>query len=138
MTNLFMPYGRSTNKYIAIWLLIFSPLVFAGENVFTEKESFAQEYAQLGLLLEKVQDKQTARLYKPKIIKELDRIRSSVGIQSDYKNLSPIEKKIFVKKFQNNNLHCGYVTKVVDERNRLLLNKEVKNELGDLLDQLLQ
>ena len=129
---------RSTKKYLATLLLVFSPLVFAGENVITDKESFAQEYAQLGLLLEKVQDKQTARLYKPKIIKELNRIKSSVGEQSDFENLSPIEKKIFVKKFQNNNLHCGYVTKVVDERNRLLLNKEAKNELGDLLDQLLQ
>ncbi len=119
-------------------LLVFSTLVFAGENIITDKESFAQEYAQLGLLLEKVQDKQTARLYKPQIIKELSRIKSSVGEQSDFENLSPIEKKIFVKKFQNNNLHCGYVTKVVDERNRLLLNKEAKNELGDLLDQLLQ
>ena len=129
---------RSAKNYLATLLLFFSPLVFAGENVITDKESFAQEYAQLGLLLEKVQDKQTARLYKPKIIKELNRIKSSVGEQSDFENLSPIEKKIFVKKFQNNNLHCGYVTKVVDERNRLLLNKEAKNELGDLLDQLLQ
>ena len=133
-----MLHGRSTKRYLAIWLLVFSPLVFAGENVITDKESFAQEYAQLGLLLEKVQDKQTARLYKPQIIKELNRIKSSVGEQSDFENLSPIEKKIFVKKFQNNNLHCGYVTKVVDERNRLLLNKEAKNELGSLLDQLLQ
>ncbi|MDH3608280.1 MAG: hypothetical protein OEQ24_03425 [Gammaproteobacteria bacterium] len=129
---------RSTKKYLATLLLVFSPLVFAGENIITDKESFAQEYAQLGLLLEKVQDKQTARLYKPQIIKELSRIKSSVGEQSDFENLSPIEKKIFVKKFQNNNLHCGYVTKVVDERNRLLLNKEAKSELGDLLDQLLQ
>jgi len=133
-----MPHGRSLKKYLASWLLVFSPLVFAGENVITDKESFAQEYAQLGLLLEKVQDKQTARHYKPQIIKELNRIKSSVGEQSDFENLSPIEKKIFVKKFQNNNLHCGYVTKVVDERNRLLLNKEAKNELGGLLDQLLQ
>lgn len=133
-----MLHGRSTRRYLAIWLLVFSPLVFAGENVITDKVSFAQEYAQLGLLLEKVQDKQTARLYKPQIIKELNRIKSSVGEQSDFENLSPIEKKIFVKKFQNNNLHCGYVTKVVDERNRLLLNKEAKNELGSLLDQLLQ
>jgi len=133
-----MLHGRSTRRYLAIWLLVFSPLVFAGENVITDKASFAQEYAQLGLLLEKVQDKQTARLYKPQIIKELNRIKSSVGEQSDFENLSPIEKKIFVKKFQNNNLHCGYVTKVVDERNRLLLNKEAKNELGSLLDQLLQ
>jgi len=117
---------------------VFSSLSFAGENIITDKESFAQEYAQLGLLLEKVQDKQTARLYKPQIIKELGRIKSSVGEQSNFESLSPLEKKLFVKKFQNNNLHCGYVTKVANERNRLLLNKEAKNELGGLLDQLLQ
>lgn len=133
-----MLFGRSTSKYLAIWLLVSSPSVFAGENVITDKQSFAQEYAQLGLLLEKVQDRKTAKLYKPQIIKELIRIKSSVGQQSDFENLSPIEKKLFVKKFQNNNLHCGYVTKVIVEQNRLLLNKEAKNELGDLLNQLLQ
>lgn len=117
---------------------MFTSLSFAGENVITDKESFAQEYAQLGLLLEKIQDKHTARLYKPQVIKELDRIKSSVGEQSDFETLSSIEKKLFVKKFQNNNLHCGYVTKVANERNRLLLNIEAKNELGELLDQLLE
>ena len=124
--------------YLVALLLVLPSVTYSGENLISDKESFAQEYAQLGLLLEKIQDKQTARLYKPQIIKELDRIKTSVGQQSDFENLSPIEKKIFVKKFQNNNLHCGYVTKVVDERNRLLLNKEAKNELGGLLDQLLQ
>ena len=116
---------------------MFSSLVIAGENISTDKESFAQEYAQLGVLLEKVQDKQTARLYKSQIIQELDRIKSSVGEQSNYEALSPEEKRLFIKKFQNNNLHCGYVTKVIDERNRLLLNKEAKSELGALLDELL-
>jgi len=124
--------------YLVALLLVLPSVTYSGENLISDKESFAQEYAQLGLLLEKIQDKQTAKLYKPQIIKELDRIKTSVGQQSDFENLSPIEKKIFVKKFQNNNLHCGYVTKVVDERNRLLLNKEAKNELGGLLDQLLQ
>ena len=111
--------------------------MLAGENIVTDKESFAQEYAQLGLLLEKIQDEKTARFYKPQVIKELDRIRLSVGEQSNYEALSPEERKLFIKKFQNNNLHCGYVTKVANERNRLLLNKEAKNELGELLDQLL-
>lgn len=128
---------RFIKYYLLVLLVLFSPHMFAGENIATDKESFALEYAQLGVLLEKVQDKETAQLYKPLIIVELDRIQSSVGKQSDYESLSPLEKKLFVKKFQNNNLHCGYVTKVMDERNRLLLNKEAKNELGDLLDRLL-
>lgn len=113
-----------------------SAALVAGENVITDKQSFAQEYDELGQILEKIQDKESAILYKPEIIQELDRIKSSVGKQSDYESLSDKEKKIFVKKFQNNNLHCGYVTKVLVERNRLLLNKEAKAELGDLLNQL--
>lgn len=131
-------------RYIKIFIasiflaLFYASVVHAGENIETDKESFAKEYAQLGVLLEKVQDKQTAIDYKPEIIKELDRIKLSIGKQSDFERLSPIEKKLFVKKFQNNNLHCGYVTKVINEKNRLLLNKEAKNELGGLLDQLLQ
>lgn len=131
-------------RYIKIFIasiflaLFYASVVHTGETIETDKESFAKEYAQLGVLLEKVQDKQTAIDYKPEIIKELDRIKLSIGKQSDFERLSPIEKKLFVKKFQNNNLHCGYVTKVINEKNRLLLNKEAKNELGGLLDQLLQ
>jgi len=131
-------------KLIGIYLYIFSQALFfvpassAGEIIATDKESFAQEYQQLGLLLEKIHNKETAVIYKPKIVSELARIQLSIGKQSDFDSLSTIEKKLFVKKFQNNNLHCGYVTKVLDERNRLLLNKEAKNELGELLDQLIQ
>ncbi len=126
------------NFIFIIQMLFFVPVSIAGEIIPTDKESFAQEYEYLGVLLEKVQDKATARLYKPKIINELERIQSSVGRYSDFESLSPFDKKIFVSKFQNNNLHCGYVTKVIDERRRLLLNKEAKNELGSILDQLIQ
>ena len=124
-------------KYIPVLLLVLPSLVVAGERIATDQESFAQEYAQLGLILEKIQDETTARLYKPQVIKELDRIRLSVGEHGDYETLSPQEKKLFIKKFQNNNRHCGYVTKVANERNRLLLNKGAKNEMGELLDRLL-
>lgn len=132
-----------TKFFSLCWLFIiqaffFISVSFAGEIIPTEKESFAQEYAYLGVLLEKVHNKETAKVYKPQIITELTRIQSSIGKQSDYESLSPLEKKLFVSKFQNNNLHCGYVTKVMDERNRILLNKEAKNELGDILDQLIQ
>lgn len=121
-----------------IQTLFFVPVIYAGEIVPTNKESFAQEYEYLGVLLEKVQNKKTAILYKPQIMDELARIQSSVGKYNDFESLSPFDKKIFVSKFQNNNLHCGYVTKVMNERRRLLLNKEAKNELGSILDQLIQ
>ena len=135
-----MSYVKSIAVYLYIFLqaLFFVPASSAGEIIATDKESFAQEYQHLGQLLEKIHNKETAIIYKPEIINELARIQSSIGKQSDFDSLSPIEKKIFVKKFQNNNLHCGYVTKVLDERNRLLINKEAKNELGELLNQLIQ
>jgi len=134
-----MAYRKIIKNILFVGLVLnISVVVYAGENITTDKDSFAKEYARLGLLLEKVHDKQTAIRYKPKIKSELDRIKAVTGKFSNYESLSSVEKKIFVKKFQNNNLHCGYVTKVADERNRLLLNKEAKNELGSLLDQLLQ
>lgn len=128
---------RDITKYSLILFLVFSSFVAARENANTSKESFAQEYAKLGLILEKIQDQETARLYKSEVIKELDRIRLSVDEFSNYESLSPEKKKLFVSKFQNNNLHCGYVTKVANERNRLLLNKSIKNEMGNVLDRLL-
>ena len=126
-------------RYLLVFplLLNFAAVAFAGAVISADKESFAKEYVQLGMLLEKVQDKQTAIEYKPQIIKELERIKLANEKYSDFYSLSVLEKKLFVKKFQNNNLHCGYVTKVAEERNRLLLNEEAKNELGELLDQLL-
>jgi len=134
---------KQLKTYAVCWVLITQVLFFmsvslAGEIIATDKESFAQEYEYLGVLLEKVRNKETAIVYKPQIITELARIQSSIGKQSDFESLSPLEKKVFVSKFQNNNLHCGYVTKVMDERNRLLLNKEAKNELGEILDQLIR
>ena len=132
--NKYLPF----NFALIVLLILTMTTAYAGENIATEKESFAQEYDQLGQLLEKIQDKETAIIYKPEIIKEIDRIKNSIGKQSDFDSLSENDKKIFIKKFQNNNLHCGYVTKVMNERNRLLLNKEAKAELGTLLDQLLQ
>ena len=123
--------------FIFLLLLNFAAVAFAGEIISTDKESFAKEYAKLGMLLEKVQDKQTAIEYKPQIVKELERIKLATGNINDFDSLSELDKKLFVKKFQNNNLHCGYVTKVAEERNRLLLNEEAKNELSELLDQLL-
>ena len=128
---------RDLTKYSLILFLVFSSFVAARENANTSKESFAQEYAKLGLILEKIQDQETARLYKSEVIKELDRIRLSVDEFRNYESLSPEKKKLFVSKFQNNNLHCGYVTKVANERNRLLLNKSIKNEMGNVLDRLL-
>ena len=134
-----MSNRNNLKRYLLVFLisLNFTAVVFAGEIISTDKESFAKEYAQLGMLLEKVQDKQTAIEYKPQIAKELERIKLATGKTSNFDSLSELEKKLFVKKFQNNNRHCGYVTKVAQERNRLLLNEEAKDELGELLDQLL-
>ena len=135
-----MQRGKQIYFFLTLILLLIVAVTPAqtGENIATEKESFAQEYDQLGQLLEKIQDKETAIMYKPEIIREINRIKNSIGKQNNFDSLSEEDKKLFIKKFQNNNLHCGYVTKVMNERNRLLLNKEAKAELGPLLDQLLQ
>ena len=123
--------------FLLTWF--FASSLFAGENVSSNGESFAREYAILGSLLEKVQNKKTARLYRPQIEKELARLKSNqISGQEAFESLSPLEQKIFIKKYQNNHFHCGAVTKVMNERNRLLLNSWAHEELGSLLDELLQ
>ena len=127
-------------KTINLILIVFiSHSLYAGENISSDKDSFAKEYARLGELLEKIDNRQTAIEYKPLIEEELNRINltQSSG-QESFKLLSEDEKKKFIKKYQNNHNHCGEVTKVMNERNRLLLNQEVREELGVLLENLLQ
>lgn len=117
--------------------LFFSMGVNAGEYENGKWKSFAQEYAHLGVLLEKVQDQQSAVKYKSQIAIELDKLKLSQSGGGDQFSLLPEnEKKIFIKKFQNNHFHCDEVTKVMEERNRLLLHPETREVLGALLDSL--
>ncbi|MCZ6564622.1 MAG: hypothetical protein O6852_00580 [Gammaproteobacteria bacterium] len=119
---------------LIIITLFLSMGVNAGGYADGKGKSFAQEYAYLGILLEKVHDQQSAVKYKSKIAIELDKLKLSQPSGGDqFASLSEDEKKIFIKKFQNNHFHCGEVTKVMDERNRLLLNPATREVLGALL-----
>jgi hypothetical protein len=118
-------------------LLVFILPVFAGETHSTDRESFAKEYATLKALLQKVRSKDSAKLYKPQIEQELDRLRSSqISGSEEFTSLSKNEKKEFIKKFQNNQFHCGEVTQVMEERRRILLNPELNEILGSLVQKI--
>ena len=46
------------------------------------------------------------------------------------------QQELFVKKFQNNRYHCGEVTQVMQERQRILLHPDLSDILRDLLNQI--
>ena len=99
-----------------------------------DDSSFAEEYSYLGKLLANVSDRNSAMLYKPAISKELNRLKSSqINGEKQFASLSDAEKKQFIQKFQNNRIHCGNVTKVMQERRRILLDPETRVELGTVL-----
>ena len=122
--------------FISVLLLYFSAAcVFAGGNIIGEGESFAQEYATLNLLLKKVQSRESALLYKYNISKELERIKSSqISGGKVFSTLSDKQQQAFIKKFQNNKFHCGEVTQVMEERNRILLNPELNEVLSSVIN----
>lgn len=115
--------------YILVVVYLFPTSVLAADSA-----SFAQEYFYLGKLLSSVTDRNSAILYKPAISKELNRLKASqVNGGEQFELLSEAEKKRFINKFQNNRNYCGYVTKVMQERRRILLNPETKVELETVL-----
>ena len=108
--------------------------VTAGERVTEAGESFAQEYAHLSNLLQKVQSRESAEFYKSQIAAELDRLRSSqFSGEQNFDALSYEQQQQFIKKFQNNQYHCGNVTKVMDERRRILLDPDLSQVLSPII-----
>lgn len=108
--------------------------VNAGEQWVGDGESFAQEYSTLRHLLQQVQSKESALIYKSEISKELDRLRSSqISGGQAFATLSVEDKKLFIKKFQNNQFHCGEVTQVMEERRRILLDPELSEILSSVV-----
>ena len=117
---------------ILIWVTIF--YLFSMSAFAQDDSSFAEEYSYLGKLLANVSDRNSAMLYKPAISKELNRLKSSqINGEEQFASLSDAEKKQFIQKFQNNRIHCGNVTKVMQERRRILLDPETRVELGTVL-----
>lgn len=115
--------------YILVVVYLFSSSILADDSV-----SFAQEYSHLSKLLSNVTNRYSAILYKPAISKELNRLKASqINSGEQFELLSEAEQKRFINQFQNNRNHCGYVTKVMQERRRILLNPETKVELETVL-----
>lgn len=97
-------------------------------------QSFAQHYSELAELLSKVKDKQTALHYRPEIQQQIDRLANSQSSgEAKFNQMSKPEQKLFIKRFQNNRYHCGAVTQVMQERQRILLDPELAESLQDLL-----
>ena len=83
-------------------------------------------------LLEKVKDQNSAKKYKTEIKNEVSKLKESqVSGGESFALLSDKEKKVFIQKFQNNRNHCGNVTRVMQERNRILLNPEMPQPVLD-------
>ncbi len=122
-------------KIIIIYLnILFVLPLYAGENIVTDRESFAKEYATLKSLLQKVKTKELAILYKPQIQQELDRLKSSqISGGEEFSRLSEHEQQVFIKKYQNNHFHCGEVTQVMKERRRILLDPHLFKIIGPLV-----
>jgi len=117
-----------------ILMLSLTNLVFANPQFIDTEKSFAEEYKNLRILLEKVTDPISAQKYKPVIEEEIQRLRQTQHSGGDFFNsLTNTEKKLFVKRFQQNRFHCGEVTQVMQERRRILFSPKLSLILADTL-----
>ena len=129
------------SKFVVIVMLIliyegFSHFAFAGLFP-NEDQSFAQQYGKLAELLMEVKDRDTALMFKPAIQEQIEFLQANqISGEKAFSQMSEEEQTLFVKRFQNNRYHCGGVTQVMQERQRILLNPEMANVLGDLLEQI--
>ena len=97
-------------------------------------QSYAEEYRNLRLLLEKVQDTDSALHYKAAIEKEIQTLnQSQVAGRKQFHLLSNDEKKLFIKRFQQNRFHCGEVTQVMVEKRRILFKPSLSKILAETL-----
>ena len=102
-----------------------------------DEQSFALEYKELRILLQKVNNKQTAEKYKSAIERQILYLqRNQLKGEGTFESLPESQQQLFVKKFQNNRFHCGEVTQVMAERQRILLHPDLAKILRDLLDQI--
>jgi hypothetical protein len=97
-------------------------------------QSFAQQYSELANLLSRVENRQSALDYRSKIQQQIDMLANSQSSGEDkFNQMSKQEQRLFIKRFQNNRYHCGAVTQVMQERQRILLDPELAELLQDLL-----
>lgn len=122
-------------KIFSLFLLLVIFNVSTAATLLAPSElSYAEEYKQLRILLEKVKDVDTALRYKQAIEKEIQQLNQSQVSGSDqFALLSNKEKELFVKRFQRNRFHCGEVTQVMVEKRRILFDPKLFNILADTL-----
>ena len=127
--------------FFAIIMIALTNLLVAGKVnshlLENSKASFAQEYKELRILLQNVTDEQTAIAHKSAIQEQINKLKlnQAAGEQS-FAAMSELEQKLFIKKFQNNRYHCGEVTQVMEERQRILLHPDLSAILRDVLNQI--
>ncbi len=101
------------------------------------KSSFALEYRELRILLQKVNTEQAAKTYRSAIQEQISRLqKNQASGEQTFSAMPKSQQELFVKKFQNNRYHCGEVTQVMQERQRILLHPDLSAILRDLLNQI--
>lgn len=110
----------------------------AGAHLLEDNNSsFAQEYRELRILLQKVNTEQSAKIHRHAIQEQITRLKQNQAAgEQAFSALPKSQQELFVKKFQNNRFHCGEVTQVMQERQRILLHPDLSNVLRDLLNQI--
>ena len=132
-----MPMFRFNFKTLLyLYLTLISSVLLSTSHAEATK-SYAEEYKPLRLLLEQVTNRETALKLKPKIEDQVIYLNSTQSSGSQlFESLSASEKKLFIKRFQNNRFHCSEVTSVMNERRRILLNPDLSFVLRDTLNQI--
>ena len=122
--------------FLVIGIFIGAPIAY-GNLLEDSNSSFAQEYRELRILLQKVNTEQAAKTYRPAIQEQIIRLKQNQAAgEQAFSAMPKSQQEIFVKKFQNNRYHCGEVTQVMQERQRILSHPDLSEILRDLLNQI--
>ena len=121
-------------KILTTLVLILLANSTSATSLFESEQSYAEEYRNLRILLEKVQDADSALLYKTAIENEIQILnQNQVAGGKQFHLLSKDEKKLFIKRFQQNRFHCGEVTQVMTEKRRILFEPSLAKILAEAL-----
>ena len=119
---------------LASIMILASNQVIANSLDLSKQHSYAEEYMKLRVLLQNVTDIESAKQYKMDIEKEIQQLSASQPSGGEYfRSLSKDERKLFIKRFQQNRFHCGEVTQVMQERRRILFDPELSSVLSETL-----
>ena len=124
-------------KLFIVFLVVFGSHSVSAHLFEHDSQSFAKEYKELRVLLQKVTTEEAAIKHKPAIQMQISILKKNqFSGESSFAALSDNEQALFVKKFQNNRFHCGEVTQVMAEKQRILLHLDISKILRDVLSQI--